>query len=115
MDMMQRISGKKPKVWNVATIGFGSFHYKYDSGREGDCHNSGFYPRKGKTTIYILDGTKRYAKLLATLGKHTSSGYCIWIKKLSDVDLPILEQIVRQSYDYIESQEGHMHEVLSNR
>ncbi len=112
IDMMQRISGQKPKMWNVATIGFGSYHYKYDSGREGDCHTIGFYPRKGKITIYLMDGTARYSALLARLGKHTTSMVCVYLKRLSEIELPILEKIVRQSYEYIQSQDGHMHRAV---
>ncbi len=63
IEMMQRISGHKPKMWNAGTIGFDTYHYKYDSGREGDGHVIGFYPRKGKITIYLMDGTVRYATL----------------------------------------------------
>src|SRR6185437_2921380 len=102
-EMMQRISRHEPKLWNVGTLGFDKYDYKYDSGREGDSFIIGFYPRKGKTTIYLMDGTARYAGLLAKLGKHTITGYCIYIKRLSDVDSQVLEQIVRQSYDYIKS------------
>ncbi len=96
-------------MWNVGTIGFDTYHYKYDSGREGDSQTIGFYPRRGKITIYLMDGTVRYSELLARLGKHTSSRVCVYIKRLSDIQLPILEQIVQQSYDYIKSQDGHMH------
>ena len=110
--MMQRISGHEPKLWNVGTIGFDTYHYKYDSGREGDCHILGFYPRKGKITVYLMDGTVRYAELLATLGKHTTTGYCVYIKRLSDIKLPILEQIVQQSYEYIKSQDGPINRIL---
>ena len=98
VGMMRRITGHEPKLWNVGTIGFGTYHYQYDSGREGDGHTIGFYPRKGKTTVYLMDGTARYSELLAKLGKHTLTGYCVYIKQLSDVALPILEQIVRKSY-----------------
>jgi hypothetical protein len=101
--MMQRISGHAPKLWNVGTLGFDTYHYKYDSGREGDGHVIGFYPRKGKITVYLMDGTARYAGLLAKLGKHTTTGYCVYIKRLGDVDLPVLEQIMQQSYDNIKS------------
>lgn len=103
IEMMQRISGKEPTLWNVGTIGFDTYHYKYDSGREGDGLVIGFYPRKGKVTIYLMDGTARYSGLLAKLGKHTTTGYCIYIKQLSDVHMPVLEQIVQQSYAYIKS------------
>src|SRR5215218_2270608 len=69
IDMMRRISGHEPKLWNAGTIGFDTYHYKYDSGREGDGHTIGFYPRKGKMTIYLMDGTARYSESLAKLGK----------------------------------------------
>jgi hypothetical protein len=109
MEMMRRISGHEPRLWNVATIGFDTYHYAYDSGREGEGHAIGFYPRKGKTTIYLMDGTARHAELLAHLGAHTRSRVCVYVKRLSDVDLAVLEQVVQQSYDYIKSQDGHMH------
>ena len=112
IEMMQRISGHAPKMWNIGTIGFDTYHYKYDSGREGDCQTIGFYPRKGKITVYLMDGTVRYAELLARLGKHTTSRVCVYIKRLSDVELPVLAQIVQQSYDYIKSQDGHMHRAV---
>lgn len=112
IEMMRRISGQEPKLWNVGTIGFDTFHYKYDSGREGDGHVIGFYPRIGKITIYLMDGTERYSELLANLGKHTTTGYCIYIKRLSDVELPILEQIVQKSYENIKANEGHIHQIL---
>ena len=107
--MMQRISGHEPKLWNVGTIGFDIYHYKYDSGREGDACPLSFYPRNGKITVYLMDGTARYAELLARLGKHSTSRVCIYIKRLSDIELPVLEQIVQQSYAYVKSQDGHMH------
>lgn len=112
IKMMKRISGHEPKMWNVGTIGFGSYHYKYESGREGDSQTIGFYPRKGKITVYLMDGTSRYSELLAQLGKHSTSRVCVYIKRLSDIELPILEQIVQQSYMYVQSQDGHMHRAL---
>ena len=99
IEMMRRISGHEPKLWNVGTLGFDSYHYKYDSGREGDSFIIGFYPRKGKITVYLMDGTARFSEFLANLGKHTITGYCIYIKQLGNVELPVLEQIVRQSYE----------------
>jgi hypothetical protein len=114
LEMMQRISGHEPQLHNAGTIGFDSYHYKYDSGREGDGFVIGFYPRKGKITVYLMDGTARRPELLAKLGKHTTTGYCIYIKRLSDVDLPVLEQIVRESYEYIkaESKDGPINKIL---
>ena len=112
--MVQRVSGRQPTLWNVGTIGFGTYHYKYDSGREGDGHTIGFYPRKGKLTIYLMDGTARHSELLATLGKHSSTGYCLYIRRLSDIELPVLEQIVDDSYRFVESksQEGPIRQIL---
>jgi hypothetical protein len=114
IEMMQRISGHEPAMWNVGTIGFDTYHYKYDSGREGDAHVVGFYPRKGKINIYLMDGTARYSDLLATLGKHTTTGYCVYVQHLRDVELPILERIVQQSYAYIKlkSQDGPIDQIL---
>ena len=103
LEMMRRITEYEPQLWNVGTIGFDTYHYKYDSGREGDAHVIGFYPRKGKITVYVMDGTARYAELLAKLGKYTTTGYCLYIKRLSDIELPVLEQIVRQSYMNVKS------------
>ena len=103
LEMFGQISKQKPILYGFGTIGFGIYHYKYDSGREGDAHTIGFYPRKGKITVYLMDGTTRYSKLLTKLGKHTTTGYCVYIKRLSDIELPVLEQIVQQSYDFITS------------
>jgi hypothetical protein len=112
--MMQRISGQQPQLWNVGTIGFGTYHYKYDSGREGDGHTIGFYPRKNKLTVYLMDGTARHAEMLARLGTHSETGYCIYIKRLSDIDLAVLERIVEQSYRFIEAKaaDGPIREIL---
>ncbi|MBK7622992.1 MAG: DUF1801 domain-containing protein [Kineosporiaceae bacterium] len=111
VGLMARVSGHTPRIWNVGTIGFGSYHFRYDSGREGDCQTIGFYPRKGKTTIYLMDGTARHAELLAQLGKHTTSRVCVYLKRLSDIDLATLERILRESYEYVSSRDGSMHRI----
>jgi hypothetical protein len=111
IEMMKRITGKTPKIWNVGTIGFDTYHYKYESGREGDCHVLGFYPRKGKFTIYLMDGTARYSALLEKLGKHTTSMACVYFKRLSDIQLPVLEKILEQSHKYLKAQDGQMHRM----
>ena len=112
LEMMRRISGHEPKMWNAGTIGFDAYHYKYDSGREGDCYIIGFYPRKGKITVYLMDGTARYSELLAELGRHTTTGYCLYIRRLSEVELPVLERILRKSYEHIKSIDGHISKIL---
>ncbi|QQS19995.1 DUF1801 domain-containing protein [Candidatus Saccharibacteria bacterium] len=111
---MQRISAAEPKIWNEHTIGFGTYHYKYDSGREGDSQILSFYPRKGRITVYLMDGTARYSVLLDKLGGHSPTGYCIVIKRLSDIELPVLEEILQQSYEYIKSmsQKGPINRIL---
>ena len=113
-EMMRGISGEEPTLWNVGTLGFGLYHYKYESGREGDGHLIGFYPRRGKLTIYVMDGTARHAELLARLGKHTTTGYCVYIKRLADVDLAVLEDLVRASYEFISAKaaSGPITEIL---
>lgn len=114
VEMMHRISGHEPKLWNVGTIGFDTYHYKYDSGREGDGLVIGFYPRKNKITVYLMDGTARYSELLAKLGKHTTTGYCLYIKRLNEIDMTVLEQVVEQSYKYIKlkSKDGPIDKIL---
>jgi hypothetical protein len=113
IEMMQKISGQTQKLWNMRTIGFDTYHYKYDSGREGDNFIIGFHPRKAKITIYLMDGTTRHAELMTKLGKHTTTGYCIYIK-LDDIELPILKQIIERSYEYIKtlSKDGPINRIL---
>jgi hypothetical protein len=101
--LMKKISGKTPKIWNVGAIGFDSYHYKYESGREGDCHVLGFYPRKGKFTIYLMDGVARHSALLKNLGKHTTSRVCLYFKRLSDLNPEGLEQILKNSYAFLKA------------
>ncbi len=111
VEIMHAISGHEPRVWNVGTIGFDSYHYRYDSGREGDAQAIGFYPRKGKITVYLMDGTARYSQLLSDLGKHTTSRVCVYLKRLSDIEVPVLEEILKQSYANVKAQDGDMKRV----
>lgn len=114
VKMMQRISGETPILYGFGTIGFGVYKYEYTSGRKGEAHTLGFYPRKGKITVYLMDGTTRYAKQLAKLGSIKTTGYCIYIKRLSDIDSKILEQILKESYDFItsETKKGPIDRIL---
>ncbi len=114
MEIMQRISGEEPILYGIGTIGFGVYDYEYSSGRKGEAHTLAFYPRKGQITVYLMDGTARYVTTIAKLGKHTTTGYCIYFKKLSDIALPILEQIIEQSYNNIRthSQNGPIDRIL---
>lgn len=92
--MMQEISGEKPTMWGPAIIGFGTVHYKYDSGREGDILRLGFSPRKANLALYL----KHDKALLAKLGKHKTSVACLYINKLADVDMEILRQLIAASW-----------------
>ena len=83
-----------PKMWGTSIVGFGSYHYKYASGREGDSCLTGFSSRKGDISLYLLASFPEREELLAKLGKHKAGGGCIYIRKLSDVDLKTLEQLI---------------------
>jgi hypothetical protein len=98
LAMMSRISGQPPRMWTPTIIGFGHYHYKYASGREGDGPAASFSPRKAATTIYLPDGTGAYAEQLGRLGAHTVSVGCLYLKDLQQVDLAVLEEIVAESY-----------------
>ena len=94
--MMTEISGYKPKMWGPSIVGFGSYHYKYASGHEGDSALLGFSPRKQALTLYVLNGSDEEKELLKKLGKHTTGKCCLYIKQLSDVDLPTLKALIRK-------------------
>jgi Domain of unknown function (DU1801) len=97
IDLVARATGEEPRMWGTI-VGFGQYHYKYASGREGDAAAAGFAARKAATTVYVLDGVQAYADLLKRLGEHTTGVGCIYIKDLDDVDLEVLETIVTRSY-----------------
>jgi Domain of unknown function (DU1801) len=95
--LMTRLSGKPAILWGPSIIGFGVYHYKYESGREADFLRIGFSPRKGKTTLYLMAGSETYAKDLARLGKHKTGKSCVYVARLADVDVAVLEQICAKS------------------
>ncbi len=97
VKLMQDAAGKKPKMWGPSIIGFGSYHYRYDSGREGDMPLIGFSPRKAAMVLYGMIGSSDSKALLAKLGKHTTGKGCLYIKKLADVDQQVLEGMVVKS------------------
>ncbi len=94
VKLMQSASGEKPKMWGPAIIGFGSYHYRYESGREGDMPLVGFSPRKAATVLYVNAGSSDSAALLAKLGKHTTGKSCLYIKQLADVDQQVLQALI---------------------
>jgi len=95
--LMKEATGSKPRVWGTAIIGFGDYHYKYASGREGDWFLTGFSPRKNDLTIYIMSGLEPYAKELSRLGRHKTGKSCLYIKRLADIDMDVLRAIVEDS------------------
>ena len=97
VKLMQGAAGEKPKMWGPAIIGFGSYHYKYETGREGDMPLIGFSPRKSALVLYNLTGFEDAETLLAKLGKHSTGKACLYIKKLADVDAKVLESMAVKS------------------
>jgi hypothetical protein len=97
VKIMSEITGEIPKLWGTSIIGFGKYHYVYESGREGDWFVMGFSPRKQNLTLYIMSGFKEYDALLSKLGKYKLGKSCLYIKKLQDIDLEVLKKILRHS------------------
>lgn len=97
-EMMERVTGEPAVMWGPSIIGFGQYHYRYESGREGDMCRIGFSPRSANLALYV-GGFPEYDELLAKLGKHKRATACLYINKLADVDLAVLEEIIRRSYD----------------
>jgi hypothetical protein len=94
LDMMSRVTGCAPKMWGPSIVGFGRYHYRYASGREGDAMLTGFSPRKANLVVYVMPGYDDIGADLAELGKHRIGKSCLYINKLADVDLDVLERIV---------------------
>jgi hypothetical protein len=101
IKLMKKVTGSKPKMWGSSIIGFGQYHYKYESGHEGDMCMVGFSPRKANFSLYIMGGLEKQQALMKKLGKHKASKGCVYIKKLEDVDLKVLESMVKNAVDYI--------------
>jgi len=101
LALMQEVTKAEPKMWGASIIGFGSYHYKYASGREGDWFVAGFSPRKQNLTLYIMSGFDEYGKLLQKLGKHKTSKACLYINRLSDISLPTLRELVKLSVEHV--------------
>lgn len=102
LDLMRRVTGLEPEMWGSSIVGFGSYHYKYASGREGDWFKAGFSPRKQALTLYMMAGTGKHQDLYEKLGKYTTGKSCLYIKKLEDIDLDVLEKLVAASAAYVE-------------
>jgi hypothetical protein len=102
--MMRRATGKRARMWGPSIVGYGSYHYRYASGREGDYLITGFSPRKQALTIYIMPGFDRLQGLMSKLGKYTTGKSCLYIKRLADVDEAVLERLIDESVKYMHAQ-----------
>ena len=103
LELMRELTGEEPQMWGSSIVGFGSYHYKYASGREGDAALTGFSPRKQALTIYIMAGFEQYEELLAKLGKHTTGVSCLYIKRLEDIDMAVLRELIAKSYAHMKA------------
>lgn len=101
LALMKRVTGEEPRMWGPSIVGFGSYHYRYESGREGDWFVAGFSPRKQALTLYIMSGFRGHDALLEKLGKHTTGRSCLYVKTLADVDMDVLEELVRRSVEHV--------------
>lgn len=103
LKIFEEASGFEPKMWGPAIIGFGSYHFKYESGREGDAPLCGFSPRKQEFSLYLSSGFKEREALLKKFGKHKSAKACIYIKKLEDIDTAVLKKMINLSVKHTKS------------
>ena len=101
LELMKQVTGLDPRMWGSSIVGFGSYHYKYESGREGDTILAGFSPRKQNLTIYNMGGLDQHDDLFKQLGKHSTGGGCLYIKRLDDVDLPTLKRLIEESVEHV--------------
>lgn len=97
LDIMKQITQQEPKMWGDSMVGFGNYHYQYTSGREGNWFLTGFSPRKQSLTIYIMSGFDQFEHLMSQLGKYKNSKSCLFVKKLDDIDLGILKELIAES------------------
>ncbi len=99
LKIMGEITNEEPVMWGPSIVGFGSYHYKYESGREGDMPVTGLSPRKSSLSVYIMTGFDEYSDLLGKLGKHRVGKSCLYINKLADVDISVLKEIIKRSVE----------------
>ncbi|EHB56851.1 DUF1801 domain-containing protein [Paenibacillus lactis] len=102
LDIFTETSGFPAKMWGPSIIGFGSYHYRYASGHEGDAPYVGFSPRKAKISLYFAPGDEQREELLARCGKYTAGKGCVYINKVADIDEEVLKQLIRQSIDFLQ-------------
>jgi hypothetical protein len=99
--MMRRITGEEPRMWGPTIVGFGNYHYKYESGHEGDAPVAGFSPRKAALSIYLMPEFEKNQDLMKRLGKYTAGKACLYVKKLDDIDRGVLQELVERSVEWV--------------
>ena len=104
--IMKQVTRAGPVMWGPSIVGFGTYHYKYASGREGDWFLTGFSPRKQALTVYIMAGFQRYPTLMKQLGRHSTGSSCLYVKRLADLDLDVLKELIRESVRYVRTLAG---------
>jgi len=97
--LFQEVTGWQPRLWGSSIVGYGQYHYRYASGREGDFLAIGFAPRKANLSVYIMPGYQDYGAILSRLGKHKTGKACLYINKLADIDLAVLADLIRAGLD----------------
>lgn len=107
LKMMQSVTGFEPKMWGPSIIGFGSYHYKYESGHEGDAPLVGFSPRKAEFSLYAFTGLEEHEHLLKSLGKYKTGKACIYFKKLSDINQNELKKLINETSKYLQTKYGN--------
>ena len=100
-ELFEEATGEKAALWGPSIVGYGTYHYKYESGREGDFMRAGFSPRKAKLSLYIMGGHGQFEDLFGKLGKYKTGKSCVYVNKLTDIDEKVLKQLIKESYDYI--------------
>lgn len=106
LDIFTETTGMEPKIWGESIIGFGSYHYKYESGHEGDAALVGFSPRKARFSLYFATGDEKREELLKDFGKHKTGKACVYVNKLDDIDVDVLKKLIHQSIDFLEETYG---------
>lgn len=108
IEVMKEITGEEPRMWGDSLVGFGSYHYVYESGREGDWFLSGFSPRAQNTTIYVMAGFEPYGDLMQKLGPHSTGKSCLYVKRLEDIHMPTLRKLLTKSVAHMRKRDGKL-------
>lgn len=106
--LMQQVTGEPPTMWGTSIVGFGTYRYRYPTGREADWFIIGFSPRKQSLTLYLMDGFERYGELMGALGKHSTGKSCLYVKRLDDVDLSVLQELIERSVAHVKVSDGKL-------